>query len=258
MSLPKTNRPLLRDLLLGLFAVGLLAAPLWVTVVGIDDPTYTYDRAEVVTNSTGIEYANPDSPPRPIRTRLRGGLSEDIKCTGLDRDRRVCALERGLLETGSAPTGIYTGAGGTRDGRADYPYVQLENTVYQTSAVVNTSAELRDGLYRIDVTLEPVDADEALSRVSRDPDNVPSVVAETARDGTTRSNAEVDVPEAPVELEDGTHYRVYQLGGPNPPSAVESRLTDFLVYGGPFVGMYVLIRLPRRFELSYVREGERD
>lgn len=255
MDIPGTNSPLLRDVLLRLLVLGLLTAPLWVTVVDIDEPRYTYDRTEVVVNDTRIEYADRGIP------QSNEPLSDDIKCTAVDP--RTCALERRLADGGSAPSRIYIGSTGARPPlEADYRYVQVEGAVYRAAAEVNTSAQRVNGLYRVDATLEPADADLVLSEVSIEPDYVPSVVAKTARGGPTTSKNEVDIPETPIELDDGTYYRVYLQPGLNEPPAVEKRLSDlltpFLTFVAPFVGMYILIRLPRQFEISYVGDRNRD
>lgn len=261
MDIPGANSPLLRDVLLRLLVLGLLTAPLWVTVVDIDEPTHTYDRTEVVVNDTRIEYA--DRGP----LRGHGRLSDDIKCTGFDPfiDNRACALERQLADGGSAPSRIYATrvvGGDPSVLEADYRYVQVEGAVYRAAAESNTSAQRMNGLYRVDATLEPVDADIALSDVSLEPDHVPSVVAKTARGGPTTSENEVDVPETPIELDDGTYYRVYLQSSSNEPPLIENRFSGFLpfliTFAPPFVGMYILIRLPRQFEISYVGNRNRD
>jgi len=91
MILPEFGSSLRRDCLVGLLAIGLLTAPLWGATLHIGEPTYTYDRIEVTTTDTGIEYVNPDDVPS------RTPISDSIECAGWGGDVRACAFEEHLL-----------------------------------------------------------------------------------------------------------------------------------------------------------------
>lgn len=251
MTVPGITAPLHRDLLVGILALGLLAAPLWIGAVNIGEPTYTYDRTAVTTTDTGIEYADPDAVPHDTP------ISHHIGCAGWGGDLRACSFERYLLEEESVPTDVY----GTNPNSTSVPsvlladyyrYVQIESTIYEPTYVTNTSAQRGDGMYRLDLALEPADPDDVLYWVSLDGDSVPSVVADTAREGTTTTTEEAAVPETPIRLDDDTYYRVYQERITNEPSARESRLSSFLTYVPPFIGLYIVVRLSRRIDVTYV------
>lgn len=255
MAVPEINSPLPRDILMGLLALGLLTAPLWIGAVDVGEPTYTYERAEVTTNDTGIEYADPDGVPP------RTPISDYVDCAGWGGDLRACTFEKHLLKEESVPSDVY----GSNPNSTSVPsvlladyyrYVQIENTIYEPTYVTNTSAQRGDGMYRIDLALEPVDPEDVLYWVSLDVDGVASVVADTAQEGTTTTTDEVDVPETPIRLDDDTYYRVYQERGMEDPSTVESRLSFLLTYVAPFVGLYIFARLSRRIEVSYAGKNE--
>ncbi|WP_135830426.1 hypothetical protein [Halorussus halobius] len=252
MALPRADSPLARDVLVGLLAVGLVAGPLWTAAIGLGGPTYTYDRAEVVTTDEGIEYAGEaDLPPGTP-------LSEDIECAGWGGDLRACSFERHLLDEGWIPTGVYfsnpdhTPTFSTYS--ADYyEYVQLDGTLYEPTHVTNESAPRGDGLYRVDARLERADPAEALERESLDVnrDDLASVTVETARNGETTSRREVDVPDTPIRLDDGSYYRVYRERVTDDPSWIETFVTWVLTYVGPLYGLSLLVRLAGRVEVTY-------
>lgn len=254
MAVPDLN-PLRRDVLLALLAIGLLAGPLYAAALHLGAPTYEYDRVEVTTTDRGIEYSDQEQVPP------RTPISDDLDCVGWG-DLRACTFERHLLDEGFLPTEVYstnpnyTSAFSVYS-RDYYDYVQIDDAVYEPTYVTNTSARRDDGMYRVDATIEPADPDEVLDRVAVDADDdLPSVVAETARSGTTTAPWEVDVPEAPIRLADGTYYRVYRERGVTEPSSVERLLSSLLTYVAPVVGVVVLGRLSRRIEVSY--RGDRE
>lgn len=237
MSIPAIDSPTPREFLLGLLALSLLTAPLWVGALDLGEPRYTYDRAEVTPTDTGIEYTDPNEVP------LRPPISEAVECTGWGHDLRACAFEAHLLEEGPIPTGWYTSNPNSTSAPwvrgPDYQYVQIDGTVYEPSYSPNTSAQRADGMYRVDLTLEPADPEDVLDRVSLDADSVPSLVAETAREGSTTTAETADVPETPIRLDDDTYYRVYQERGVDEPSTAESGAAFLLTYIAPFVGLYI-------------------
>jgi len=244
------------EILLGLLAAGLLVAPLWLPALPLNEPTDEYERAEVVINGSTVEYASEFGDEFGA-----GPISQDIECTGgsLSHDIRTCAFEQYLNNNNTVPTEIYGGPG-PRDGGlgsgTDYRYIQLKDGVYKPITVGNTSVQLRpdssatDALYRADLGLQQVPAERALNIVTRDLDDVPSVVADAARSGGATSRAEITVPEDPVSVGD-RYYRVYR-NGQRAPMFWEAPLETILRYGGPVVGLIGLIRLSDRIRLSYV------
>lgn len=255
MTGTEANFSHIREILLGLLAVGLLAGPLWLPAIPLNEPAYEYERAEIVINDTTIEYAS------EFDDEIRAGpISHDIECTGHPRfrDIRTCAFEQ-HLNNNTVPTGIY-GPPGPDDGglgsSTNYRYIQLKDGVYKPITVGNTSVQRRpdssatDALYRADLGLQQVPAERALDRVTRDLDDVPSVVADAARSGGATSRAELTVPEDPVSVGD-RYYRVYRHGQ-RAPMFWEAPVETILRYGAPFAGLIGLIRLSDRVRLSYV------
>jgi len=115
-------------------------------------------------------------------------------------------------------------------------------------------------MYRVDLSLTSVDPEDVLYWVSLgvDSDQVPPAVAETAQDGHTTTQEHVDVPETPVRLDDGTYYRVYQERGVDDPSTAENALSSSLTYIAPLLGLYLIVRLLDRIEVSYVGKRQHD
>jgi len=252
MARPRIDSPLARDLLVGLLAVGLVAGPVWTAAIGLGGPTYTYDRAEVVTTDEGIGYVDSEDVPR------RTPISDDVTCAGWGGDLRACNFERHLLDEGSIPTGVYATNPDYTPAfsmySADYyEYVQLDGTLYEPTYVTNESARRDDGLYRVDVTLERAEPADVLERESLDVDRdgLPSVVVGTARNGETTARHEVDVPDTPIRLDDGTYYRVYRERATDDPSWAETLVTWVLTYVGPLYGLSLLVRLAGRVEVTY-------
>lgn len=256
MAVPKLDSPLQRDILLGLLAAGLLTAPLWIGLVGISGPTYTYDRAEVTVNETGIEYVNSEEVP------FYTPISDSVECAGWVGDLRACSFERYLLQEDSLPTEIYQSNPNMTLSFSAYEanyyrYVQIDNKVYEPSLEVNTSAEREGSLYRVDMVLDSADPAEVLQRVSLDVDEVDSVTAETAQEGVTTSTNDVAVPETPVKIDDGTYYRVYQERGFEEPSTAASGIHTLFTYGGPVIGLVIVASLSRRVEINYNGNSDR-
>lgn len=253
MAVPEIGSRLRRDILLGVLALTFLTAPLWVGVLGIGETEYTYERAEVTATDTGIEYIEPDEAPRQTP------LSDAVECTGWGDDIRICALEAKVLEEpieagittsnpNLTPAPTYT--------RADYyQYIQMDDGVYEPSFDTNSSAQDSAGMYPVKLELEPVAAEDALDQVSLDPDDAPSVVAETAQTGSTTTTGSVDVPETPLIVEDEAYYRVYQDRG-DTPSTAESNLAYLLTYIGPLVGLFLALQTFKRIEISYTNERD--
>lgn len=259
MVLPEFGSSLRRDFLVGLLAIGLITAPLWAAALHIGEPTYAYDRAEVTTTDTGIEYVNPDDVPS------RTPISDSVECAGWGGDARACAFEEHLLDDEVIPTEIYATNPNTTDLPtpllADYyRYVQIDGELYEPSYTANTSAQRDDGMYRVDLSLNSVDPEDVLYWVSFgvDSDRAQSIVIETARNGHTTTQEDVDVPETPIRLNDETYYRVYQERGVDEPSTAESALSSSLTYIAPLLGLYLIVRLFGRVEVSYVGEYEND
>jgi len=238
--------------LLALFALVLLLSPVWVAVANISETTYTYERAEVVGNEdSGITY---EGDP-PLEDKY---ISADIGCS-VPQDTRVCAFERYLLSNETIPTETYTNnpAAPFDVGINRYQYVQINGSVYDPGYVGNRSAQRDDGLYRLDLALEPASATDALRQVSIDvsteSDDVPPVAIQAARQGSATSDQEVKIPQTPLLVDGDTYYRVY-LASQNEPGQMESVLGSGLSIAGPLVGLYVGFRLFGRIEIRYVGE----
>lgn len=256
MSLRDGIGPLHRDLALGLIALGLLAAPLWIGLLPVGNSIYEYDRAQVTTTDDGIEYVDrPDVPPETP-------ISDAIECPRWNGDVRACAFEVYLLEEAdSVPTGIHGSSTSiTSVFESHYRYVQIDGAVYETSYVTNESASPNNESGPIEAVLEPADPDAVLSResIAVDDDRLAPVVAETVRNGPTTARADVDLPQSPIALEDGTYYRVHRVRGPIQLRLVERVLVFALTYVAPVGGLLVLARLSRRVEISYVGDDADD
>ena len=244
--------PFRRTLLWVVIAVVLLASPVAVSATNVSERTYTYERAEVVVDDEdGIAYAgDPDLYNRH--------LSEDIGCS-TPGDTRTCAFERYLVSNGTVPTGMYASDPSSASPAFGldierYRYVQLDGTVYEPTYVANRTVQNDDGNYRIDLALESTEATDALRDVSDGRTDVPSVVAEAAREGSASADREVEVPRTPIRVDDGTYYRVYQSdrSDPEPMMPVYATAVSIL---GPLAGLSILYRRVQRFELTYVDEG---
>lgn len=240
-----------RDVLLFAIALVLLAGPLWAPALHLNDSTYRYDRAEVTATGTNIEYVDSEAVPYDVR------ISDDIGCSdGLDV--RVCAFERLVLDGRTVPSGVY-GSNPDNEPRGfpgdRYRYVLIDETVYEPTYTPNRSVQRSDGLYRIDLSLEPVPAERALRRVSLrvDSTDLPAPVARTARNGNTTTHRAVDVPETPVRLENGTYYRIFLRASSTDGSPLAGLLDFLLRYAAPIAGLSCLVRLVRRVEFTLFR-----
>lgn len=251
-DVPSTDRTdLYRDVLLAVIALALLSTPVWVSAANVGEPTYTYERAQVVLDSEdGIAFANDSAVSRRV------SISDDIGCSNY-WDVRPCAFERYLAANNTVPTGIHsTNPDATHLGFAEerYRYVQINGTVYEVAYETNRSVQNDDGLYRVELALEPTSADDALRAVSRKASTergVPKVAVEAAEEGEATSNREVEVPQTPLRLDDGTYYRVYETASDRPTNGEQTLQSGLSVFG-PVVGLLVLYHLSRRVEVTYV------
>lgn len=250
MSPLRLVTPFRRDLVLVLVALGLVVAPLWVPHLVSAEPTYQYERAEVTANETTVEYAD------DVHGQIAFGtpISDEIACSR-SWVARPCALERLLLDDATVPSGMYSSSPGpTSLPNSDpYRYVRINDTIYDPVYVANESAEGENGMYRVDLNLERADPEAALRDVSVavTSDDLHPAVAEAARDGDGRASRDVDVPETPIRLEDGTYYRVYRTSH-SEPSLTERNLGFAMTYFAPLLGLGALGHLSRRFEVTYV------
>ncbi len=125
--MPSNRRltPARRDLVLIVVALGLLTAPVWVTQLPVGGPVYQYERAEVTTNGTAIEYAT-------MTDSISGPISDEIACSD-SLEARPCALERVVLDNTTVPTGIYASNPGDTRPPIDerYRYVRIDGAVYE-------------------------------------------------------------------------------------------------------------------------------
>lgn len=240
------------DLFVALVAVCLLTVPAATALLDVGEPTYRYERVEVTTDGSSVEYANESDAPD--RTPVDGAIA-CAESGPYAWEVRACTFEESVLENGTVPTEFSYGA----PGRVHlsfhperYRYVSLNGTVYETAYVANESAPRDDG-YRIDLTLEPSSPEAALEHVSHDVTAraVSSTAAEAARTGDVTTRQEATVPERPIRLEDGTYYRVY-LADEIEPSKLARNLRPVLTYLAPLAGIALLAHLFRRIEVTYV------
>ncbi|NHN57954.1 MULTISPECIES: hypothetical protein [Halorussus] len=250
---PALLSPKRRDALLAVVALALLAGPIWAPLAHFGDPTYRYESARVTASDGTIAYANDSDPP------VRGPISADVACTGDFAHSRGCYFERYLARNHTVPTGIASSTPGpSRLPTVDhYEYAIVNGTTYETSYVANRSAENSDGMYRVDLALEPASAGDALQRVSVSAEDVRPAVREAARTGVGTAHREVDVPETPVRLGDNTYYRVYAAGHTDRLN-VELLLADILRWGSPLVGLALAGRLRSRVDVRYVGDGRSE
>lgn len=251
--------PARRDALRAVFALLLLAAPLWAPALHLGDPTYRYERARVaVGGERGLSYAGGNTT---VGVDAPDVVSAAVGCS-TPRDARVCAFERYVAAGHTVPTGVYTtnpDAPPDALGRSHerYRYVLVDGSAYRPVAVANESVRRDDGLYRLDLALEPVGLRDALRAVSlnttRDRASIPDPVYRAATTGGATAPRRVDVPRTPIRVDDGAYYRVYPAGRTDAPplgSATES----LLAVGGPVAGLALAARLRRRVEIEHVGE----
>lgn len=235
------------DLVLVIVALSLLAAPLWVSSLHLGAPVYEYERAEVVIDDEeGITYVNTSA------VRYGTTLTTDIACV-YGSDVRSCAFERHLLENNTVPTGSYTNNPDVVFGPVfaePYRYVQADGVVYEVDYVANRSEQDDRGMYLIELDLSPVSASDALRDVSVSAsDDLPDPVREAAASGTAESHQEVEIPQTPVRLEDGTYYRVYQSDRAGETFHLMNPLATYLA---PLLGLYLLYSVSQRIAITYV------
>lgn len=246
-----------RDLLLAVVALALLAAPVWVPAVNVGEPTYAYERVQIVADDEdGIAYVDEtDVPPRIA-------ISDDVACSNA-WEVRPCAFERYLASNETIPTEVYTN---NPDAPQTIPveryrYALIDGDVYETAYVANRSVQNDDGLYRIDLALEPASAEDVLRTVSLDASaeyvDAPSVVVEAATEGRATAHHEAEVPRTPLRLDDGRYYRVYEAGSSEPSPFGRLLRTGFPTVG-PLVGLGLAVHLSRRVEVTHVGDdGDR-
>ncbi|AFO59262.1 MULTISPECIES: hypothetical protein [unclassified Natrinema] len=243
--------PARRNLGFVVVALGLLTAPVWVTQLPVGGPVYQYERAEVTTNGTAIEYAT-------ATDSISGPISDEIACSD-SWEVRPCALERVVLENTTVPTGVHASNPGDTQLPIDerYRYVRIDDAVYEPTYVANRSAQREDGMYRVELSLERTEPDQALETVSRHvtSDDLSPPVIEAARSGDARAHGETDVPKTTIQLKNGTYYRVY-LAGHDDASPVSRGIDFVLTYLAPLAGLWLLIRLSRRIEVSHASDDE--
>lgn len=248
-----------RTFLMALLVLALLAGPLWVEVFHLHDPVYTYERAEVTVATGTIDYASDIDDPTVA-------ISDEILCTD-PVSPRACTLERTLVGGNTIPADIYHRGSGTPDPfEQDYEYVATRGGIYRPTAISNRSqayiienggvrqvenGTTDDPFYRVDLTLERVDALSALEAVSVPVDSVGPVTREAARSGSATAHSDVDIAETPVRLEDGTYYRVY-LSQQNGPSETAGTAVFLLRFVAPLGGLVLGTRVWDRFEVMYV------
>lgn len=195
-------RPARRDALLTVVALVLLAAPLWVPALQLDDPTYHYESVAIETDGATMAFAT--KPADPMLD-----ISERIARAG-ERWGRACVFEHDVAANHTVTTEIYaTQDHGFRDDILEYRYryVLIDGTVYQVGAVPNATVTDHGG-HRLDLALRSVEADRALRLVSVDLEDVPAPIRRAARTGRATGHVEA-LPATTIEVDDGTYRRVY-------------------------------------------------
>lgn len=278
--MPSTSTPVRRDAALAVLAVGLLVAPLWVPVTGIGGTTYRYERAEVVAENGTVAFANESAVESAVG--LPVPISDEVACAA-ERVSRACYFERHVAANHTVLTGVYSSEPGMDDDLGftteRYRFALVDGTVYRTTYLADESRPYvhvndtivpanatnatvggesgdeggedddRPLLYRNVLALEPVPPGEALERVSVPVDRVPGPVREAARTGVARTRRELDVPETPVRLDDGTYYRVY-LAAEEHPAEYEEGSGLLLTLVSMTLGVALLYRLRERVDVS--------
>jgi hypothetical protein len=268
---PTTLTPRRRDALRALVAVLLLAGPVWIPALHLDDPTYQYERTRVVVDGGGVALVNgSEAPPRTTP-------SDRIVCAGTTS--RACAFERHLTRNHTVLTGIYASSPGERTdtfavGPDRYDYVQIDDAIYEPTTLANRSrtyvvangtvyrrGTAPDGvatsgtLYRSELSLRRASPTEALADVSRDPDAVPAPIGRAAETGVGTSHTRLEVPQTPIQTGNETYYRVHLAEWRGP--VIESGwIETLLVVGASIAGLVTLYRLRRRVEITYVGPRE--
>lgn len=245
-----------RVALAGLLAIGLLATPLWVPALHLDDPSYTYERFEVVVDEEeGITYANESAVPSNRQ------LSDRLGCTHTFNDFRLCGFERQLRDNGTVPSGWYTSRTGSGyfSEAARYQYLQFNGTTYEALTWVNESRTNEGGSFSLDLTLEPRDRETVLEAISRDATeatalDVDPTIVDAAVDGSARSHEEIDVPATVFAVQDG-FYRVHVTEESNP-AATGPLFNAILFWGGPLLGLGLLLRIRRYVDVQYTKPDD--
>lgn len=246
--------PARRDLLLACVALALLTFPLWGASYLPPSSTYQYERVEVVPTDSTIEYV--DDVPSDVP------VSDEVGCSG-SWEIRTCTLE-GQLTNETIPTECTTTGTdpdpSTLPGGDRYGYVDLDGTLYEAVAIANESASTDDDTHRIDIGLEPASPDEALEDVAvdRNADEVSSTATEAATDGRAETSSEAEIPETPIKTGDDTYYRVYLTSSSSVSTLVSSPIDALVPYVPSGLGLYLLVGLSRRIEVSYVGEPDGD
>lgn len=267
--MPSSTRltPPQREAVGAILAVILIAGPVWIPALHLDDPTYRYERARVTADGGTLAFANASGVPAGTM------VSDEIACSG--SPSRVCAFERQLTRNHTVLTEIYSTHPGERTnafavGHDRYDYVRIDGVVYETITLANRSrvyvvadgtvyraGEAPDGIstsgdvYRNELSLRQVSPAAALADVSRDAESVSAPIRRAARTGVGVANRERSVPRTPIRTADGAYYRVY-LDDRRQPVVENGWVETLLVIGAPTVGLLVLFRLRRRVEITYV------
>lgn len=236
--------PRRRDALLAVVAVALLAAPVWVQPLQLDDERHEYRRIGVTVDN-GTVTLTEQRPPY-----FHAPISEEIACSDRFPHDRRCYFERRIAENGTVPSGILSSNSDSPTRvPADYGYVLANGTTYAVSTTKRLTNSTSEWPARVHLSLEPVPATEALDRVSVPAEDVPPTVRAAATQGTARTPRDVAVPETPVKVGIGEYYRVYEAGTADP-SSLSVAIHGLLTLGGPLVGLVLLARLSRRVSVG--------
>lgn len=250
-SVSTSLSPLQRDLVVGAVAVVLVATPFWIGSFGLDEPVTTYERAAITTDDETLEYEERAvSPFGPVP------ISEDIACSaGTIDEIRTCSLEAQLTGNDTVSTDIRTSSDTFSPFSEEYQYVRVDGAVYE--AIYPTGDGPNSTTNSVAIGLEQADPDAVLEDISiaADRSDIPDVVREAVESGEAETRGSVDLPQSPIETDDGEYYRVYQVGLKQP-SQTDETIESLARFGGPIVGLLILYSLSHR--LTYVDGVKRE
>ena len=263
MSVPVSLSPRRRDLVLALVGLALVTAPFWIGQFDLDDPRYTYERTAVTTDNGTIEYANAGDS-----AAVSGPISEDIGCLrGFDLGEiRYCTIEGSIATNETTVTIAYTSDSEPDSlhrtmGSGSYRYLAVNGGIYVQTVRVDRSAGGNESAarYPVYLDLERADPEAALEDVSieRSSADVSPTVARAAETGSETTRSEIEVPQQPIRLEDGSYYRVY-LEETTEPTSTETLLSLLARFVAPISGLVLFANVFRRVRVTYVGDEDGD
>lgn len=244
-----------RDVLLVVLALFLLAMPFWIGQFDFDADRYTYERTEVGVESGTIEYVEPTTGQPPHLP-----ISDDLGCeTNIPLgERRLCAFESDLAQSNRSVVTGYTKShhNASLSRNRAYRYMQFNDGLYEQLTRYGNStvspSDLHGEWYPMYLDVRQVDPGTALHKLSVDAsrDSVPDVVRRAAESGEATTSTDADVPVAPIRLDDGTHFRVYESDVSDPPTR-DRAIYVLGRYLAPLFGLGTLYVVSRNLTVGY-------